>query len=112
MSSDPRAKALSALARFQITEATVGDTLQRIAEITLETVPTAAAAGLTMLGEDGRPTTAVYTDPLSPEVDEGQYRDGRGPCLDAWRQRRTTRIEDINESVAEYPEFVGACRQH
>jgi hypothetical protein len=70
MSSDPRAKALSALARFQVTETTVGDTLHRIAEITLEAIPTAAVAGVTMLGDDGRPTTAVFTDSLSPEIDE------------------------------------------
>ena len=36
ISADARAKALSALARFQVTETTGGDALQRIAEITLE----------------------------------------------------------------------------
>lgn len=28
---------------------------------------------------------AVYTDPDSPEIDAAQYREGKGPCLDAWR---------------------------
>src|SRR3954462_13298895 len=93
---DPRAKALSALARFQVTETTVGETLQRIAEITLEAVPAAAIAGMTMLGDDGKPTTAVYTDHDSPEIDEAQYREGKGPCLDAWRQKRPLRVEQVS----------------
>ncbi|HEX9969464.1 MAG TPA: hypothetical protein VGB03_04935, partial [Acidimicrobiales bacterium] len=76
---DPRAKALSALARFQVTEVSVGDTLHRIAEITQEAIPAAAVVGMTMLGDDGQPTTAVYTDEDSPEIDDAQYREGKGP---------------------------------
>lgn len=75
---DARSKALSALARFQITDATVGDTLNQIAEITLEAMPSAAIAGMTMLGEDGQPTTAIYTNQDSPQIDKAQYTDGRG----------------------------------
>lgn len=112
MSADPRAKALSALARFQVTEMTVGETLHRIAELTLEAVPHAAVAGLTMLGEDGRPTTAVYTDARSPEIDDAQYREGKGPCLDAWRQTRTVRIPFIDTVRDLYPAFAAACDDH
>ena len=35
----------------------------RIAEITLEAMPSAAIVGMTMLGEDEQPTTAIYTKP-------------------------------------------------
>jgi GAF domain-containing protein len=112
MSPDARAQALSALARFQVTETTVGDTLRRIAEITLEAIPLAAVAGLTMLVDDGQPTTAVYTDPLSPEIDAAQYREGRGPCLDAWRERRILRVPDLDAAQHAYPAFVAACRRH
>ena len=55
MSADARAKALSALARFHVTRDDCRRHLRR-------------AAGITMLGADGHPTTAVYTDPLSPEI--------------------------------------------
>jgi transcriptional regulator with GAF, ATPase, and Fis domain len=112
MSADARAKALSALARFQVTDTSVGDTLQSIAEITLEAIPAAAVAGLTMLGDDGQPTTAVYTDVLSPEVDEAQYRHGKGPCLDAWRERHVLRIDRMEDVAAKYPGFVAACVDH
>ena len=55
---DARAEALSALARFQVTETTLGEALQRIAEITLEGIAAADVVGMSMLGENGRPTTA------------------------------------------------------
>jgi GAF domain-containing protein len=109
---DPRADALSALARFQVTGATVGDTLQRLAEIALSALPNAKVAGMTMMGEDGSPTTAIYTDPESPEIDEAQYRDRRGPCLDAWRQNRLVRVDRVEACEDRYPAFVRACRDH
>ncbi len=93
MSVDPRAKALSALARFQVTDATVGGTLNRIAEITLAAMPSASVAGMSMLGDDEKPTTAIYTNPDSPEIDAAQYRDNKGPCLDAWRKKRVFRLD-------------------
>ena len=112
MAVDPRAKALSALARFQVADATVGSTLNRIAEITLEAMPSAAIAGMTMLGEDEQPTTAIYTNPESPEIDAAQYREGKGPCLDAWRKKRVIRVGRVEESAQEYPAFAAACKEH
>lgn len=112
MSSDPRADALSALARFQVTDVSVGDTLTRISEITLEAVPTAAIAGMTMLGDDGQPITAVYTDHQSPEIDEAQYRDRHGPCLDAWRTARVVSVPSVVAATDEYPAFAAACTRH
>jgi GAF domain-containing protein len=109
---DARARALSALARFQVAETSVGDTLQRIADITLEAVPAAAVAGMTMLGDDEQPTTAIYTDSESPEIDAAQYRDGRGPCLDAWRTKRVFHIRRVEEHGREYPAFASACLDH
>lgn len=109
---DPRAKALSALTRFQVASTTVGDALHRIAEITLEAVPSADVAGMTMLGEDGRPTTAIYTDARSPAIDEAQYRDGVGPCLSAWRDKAIVRVDDIKEVLSVYPAFAEACQEH
>src|SRR3954469_18077097 len=112
MSSDARAKALSALARFQVAEATVGDTLNRIAEITLEVMPSASVVGMTMLGSDEQPTTAIHTDPDSPAIDEAQYREGKGPCLDAWRNSTVLRVPRVRDRADVYPGFAAACLQH
>src|SRR3954470_7730326 len=110
--TDPRAEALALLARFQVADVTVGEALNEIAGITLGALPAAAVAGMTMLGEGGRPTTAVYTDEDSPEIDAAQYREGKGPCLDAWRQNRVVRVPDVRRAAGEYPGFVAACLEH
>ena len=112
MSVDPRARALSALARFQVTDATVGGTLNRIAEITLDAIPAAAIAGMTMLGDDEQPTTAIYTNPDSPEIDAAQYREGKGPCLDAWRHKEVIKLRRVERHASEYPGFAAACAEH
>jgi transcriptional regulator with GAF, ATPase, and Fis domain len=109
---DARAAALSALAQFQVTETTVAEALQRIAEITLDAVPGADVVGMSMLGGDGRPTTAVYTDVESPAIDEGQYQDGKGPCLDAWRDNVVLSVPRIEDVAGTYPGFATACEQH
>jgi transcriptional regulator with GAF, ATPase, and Fis domain len=109
---DARAAALSALAQFQVTETTVAQALQRIAEVTLAAVPAADVAGMSMLGDDGRPVTAVYTDAESPAIDAAQYEEGKGPCLDAWRDNvvlSVPRVEDVSDT---YPAFAAACQQH
>jgi transcriptional regulator with GAF, ATPase, and Fis domain len=110
--TDPRAEALALLARFQVADVTVGEALNEIADITLAALPAAAVAGMTMLGEDGQPTTAVYTDEESPEIDAAQYREGKGPCLDAWLNRRVCRISDTREAAERFPAFASACRDH
>jgi putative methionine-R-sulfoxide reductase with GAF domain len=109
---DPRAAALSALARFQVTDTTVGQALQRIADITLEAVPAAEIVGMSMLGDDGRPTTGVFTDADSPEIDAAQYREGKGPCLDAWRHNAVFRVPRVEDSADRYPGFAAACLDH
>src|ERR1700680_4761020 len=108
MSSDPRSEALAALTQFLVTDTSVGDTLLRIAEIT---IPAADVAGITMLDDGGQPTTGVYTDELSPDVDVAQYSSGRGPCLDAWHTRNVVRIKDLATGT-EYPEFRAAALEH
>lgn len=109
---DARAAALSALSQFQVTDTTVGEALQRIADITLEAVPAAHVVGMSMLGDDGRPTTAVYTDAESPKIDECQYRDGKGPCLDAWRNNVVVSVPRVENVADVYPGFAAACLEH
>jgi len=112
VSKDPLAVALSTLAQFQITRSTVGEALHQIAEITLDAIPAAEIAGMTMLADDGQPTTAVFTDHDSPEIDAAQYREGKGPCLDAWREKRVVRVDHVDDATSEYAAFVDACRDH
>jgi GAF domain-containing protein len=113
MSKGSLTEALDALSRFLVADASIGDTLQRVAEISVDAVPCAAMAGITMLDEHEQATTAVFTDAGAPEIDQAQYDSGRGPCLDAWRARALVRLDDVDDDgAASYPEFATACREH
>lgn len=110
--SAPVSEAVAALSRFLVSDTSLGETLQRVSEITQDALPGAEAVGLTMLGEDGKPTTAIYTDEVSPKVDAAQYETGNGPCLDAWRQKRTVRIDSMKLAVDTYPDFARSAMEH
>lgn len=110
---DALTEAMRSLSRFLVAEASLGESLHRVAEITVGALPGADFVGFTMLDDRGRPTTAVFTDPDSPDIDQSQYQSGRGPCLDAWREDRVVRIDDIAAGDdGAYPEFTTACAEH
>src|SRR5947208_3598281 len=66
-------------------EESLDTNLQQVAALAVRNVTGADFAGITLL-RDGQPTTAVFTDPASPQIDAAQYEEGEGPCLDAFRQ--------------------------
>jgi len=100
---------LAALWEFFVSEATVGDTLTKVAELACHAAP-ADMAALTIL-VDGRPGTAVFTDPEAPKIDQEQYDSGRGPCLDAFRDRQVYTIESTAEETR-WPEFCAMAAAH
>jgi GAF domain-containing protein len=111
MATDASAQALSALSQFVVSKTTMAETLLRVSQITTDALAAADMAGITLLGEDGRPTTGVFTDPDAPEIDAAQYASGRGPCLDSWRLRQIVRVDDISRTST-YPEFAAAALAH
>jgi len=110
--SEASAQALSALSRFLVSKSSMGDTLLRVSEITTEAMPNAEMAGITLMGEDGRPKTGIFTDEEAPEIDVAQYESGRGPCLDSWRTAQVVRLDDMNVAADAYPEFAKAAQAH
>ncbi len=112
MLSDAQAQALRALSNFLVAKTSMGDTLLNVSQITVDAIPGAEMAGISLLGEDGRPTTGIFTDEESPEIDASQYESGRGPCLDSWREGRVVRVDDMQAAAATYPEFAKAAQAH
>jgi GAF domain-containing protein len=110
--SSPLSQALHTLSQYLVVDAPVGETLRSVAEISVGALPGAAFAGMSLLDEQGRPTTGVFTDDRSPEIDQSQYESGRGPCLDAWRRKQLIRLDDIGAARGTYPEFAQACLDH
>ncbi len=112
MPSEAAVEALRALSQFLVAERSMGDTLHRVAEITIDALPPATMAGVSLLGEDGRPTTGVFTHAAAPEIDGAQYVAGRGPCLSAWREKRVVVLNDMVTAVDTYPEFAREAEAH
>lgn len=86
---------IDALTEFLLGEGRMGDTLHRVAELGQQAIPGAHFTGLTLLQQDGRPTTAVCTDPTTQAVDQAQYDLGDGPCLTAFREKRVVKVRDM-----------------
>lgn len=108
--SEALSSCLVAMSRFFVGEATLQDTLQRVSDLACTSVTSADMVGLTMLVE-GRPTTAVFTDVASPEMDAAQYETGIGPCLDSFRHQQVYRIDDM-ETDQQWPPFSEAAIAH
>jgi len=112
MLSDAQAQALRALSNFLVAKTSMGDTLLNVSQITVDALPAAEMAGISLLGEDGRPTTGVFTDQQAPDIDAAQYESGRGPCLDSWREGKVIRLDDMQNALEAYPDFAKAAQGH
>jgi GAF domain-containing protein len=97
--------AVQAVSQFLVADVPLGVTLTRIAVLARDAIDPALAVGLTLLDERERPTTAVFTDEVSPSVDQGQYQCGAGPCLEAFRTGRTVRVDDSSAVDGRWPAF-------
>ena len=105
-------QAVRAVSLFLVAEAPLGETLDRIAVVARDAVSSAAAAGITLLDERQRPKTRVWTDALSPAIDQAQYAEGSGPCLDAYREGRIVRVDDTKAVAQRWPAFSAAAGEH
>src|SRR3954454_6601618 len=84
--------------------------LHQVAALAVRNVPGADFAGITLM-RDGRPTTAVFTDQASPEIDSAQYESGEGPCLDAFRHNAMFTVDDTRMETR-WPKFAKAAADH
>lgn len=108
--AEPASESIDALSRFFVGETTLAQVLEQVEELGCKAVE-ADMAGVTLLDEDGRASTAVFTDPTAPEIDAAQYRTGKGPCLDAYRHVEVYVISDTREEVR-WPEFSRVAAGH
>ncbi len=77
-----------------MSEETLTTALRLVTALAVETIPTATGAGVTLVGEDRRRTTAA-TDPLVERADAAQYEFDEGPCLTAAQEQRVYRIDSM-----------------
>src|SRR4051795_6704059 len=111
MSDQPLlSQSVAALTQYFVGDATMGETLTRVSELTTVAIPQSEFVGITMM-VDGRVGTFVLTHPEVPEIDRAQYETGRGPCVDAFRRGNVFGI-DSTLTEQRWPEFCELARQH
>jgi GAF domain-containing protein len=107
---DHLSEGIAELSRLLVNEEALDDTLRRVSDLACRNIGGADVAGVTLL-RDGKPTTAVFTDPTSPQIDSAQYETGIGPCLEAFRQQRVFRIDSTADDE-QFPAFSQAAAEH
>ncbi|MFD5826275.1 ANTAR domain-containing protein [Lentzea sp. NPDC060358] len=101
------------LTRRLLHTSTVAGALQQVVEAVGTVVPGADMVSVTVRTPDGTFHTPVQTDDVAAELDQVQYRSGRGPCLDAARTESPGYVEsrDLTDE-ARWPEFATAATGH
>ena len=84
--------------------------LQRIAELAVDVLPELSDVSVTLL-ERGRATTVVFTASLAAFLDERQYEQGFGPCMDAAVSGNTILVDTADPAGA-YPGFSRIAVDH
>lgn len=85
---------------------TVEEALRLVTALAAESVPGSIGAGVSIMDERGKRSTAA-SDPRVEQADAWQYEMDAGPCVAAWRDRATVRIDDV-ASEARWPQWSAA----
>jgi GAF domain-containing protein len=106
--TDPQA-AFGELGRMLLGAKPLIEVLHEVCRLALATLSGVDEVSITLVEQD-RTSTAAFTGPLAVTLDERQYADGFGPCLDAAQSGNVVRIDDT-ASDALYPEFAAVARR-
>ncbi len=102
---DQLAQQLSELARHLHQKDTVDDTLMGIVRASVDNVPSAQFAGISVVEARREVSTQAWSDEVVQVCDQAQYESGQGPCLDAVYEQQTVRVSDMR-AEQRWPEFA------
>jgi GAF domain-containing protein len=102
MYSDDAFDALAQLAGIVLVETDLSASHVEMCRIAVQAVPPADGASVTTY-PDGGPA-AVASDPWAQSLDELQYEEHEGPCLDAYRTGAAFRVRDF-EAEPRWPSY-------
>lgn len=74
---------------------TIDTTIKLVTTLAAESIPATTGAGVTLVDARGKRSMAA-SDPLVERADALQYQFDSGPCLTAWRDQVTVRIDDTD----------------
>ena len=96
--------AFTAMGRIRFAETNVDGVLDQLARLAQQAIPGAAEVSFTLSRGKGA-YTAAFTGDVALELDERQYEQGHGPCLDALASGDTLSIPDMNTETR-WPDFT------
>ncbi|MEU4472629.1 GAF domain-containing protein [Micromonospora sp. NPDC023888] len=96
--------AFAELGRIKLGETGLDDVLQHVAELAQRVLPVPVEVSVTLIrGETGQ--TAAFTGDLAFDLDERQYAQGSGPCLDAATGGGVLSVPDLS-TEDRWPDWV------
>src|SRR5438874_12293894 len=98
------------LGRIVLGEQPLASILEQVVHIATRVLPIRVDASITLLAGD-EPSTVAFTSEAAMALDERQYEDERGPCLDAAASGQLISIPDLG-AATRWPRFAEAAVQH
>lgn len=93
--SEESLRALAHLSGVVLAQEDLQSTQQEITRIAVRALPVADGATITTF-QNGQPAASAASDPWARELDEMQYVEHEGPCLDAARTGNVFRVRDLD----------------
>ena len=103
------AAAYAALSQITLTGRPLDQTLEEVAVLAKRALPETPEASVTLLTKD-QARTAAFTGELALQLDERQYDDGYGPCMDAAISGGAIQVS-IDDPDSPYPDFRRLAHQ-
>ena len=96
--------AFAELGRMKLGESDLQAVLGRVAELARQTLPGVVGASVTLVESD-RAFTAAFAGQLALDLDETQYQEGFGPCLEVAQSAGTVTVPDM-AAETRWPAFA------
>ena len=106
--ADELAAVFARMSGLLLSHETVTSALGLVTSLALETVPGSVGAGITLVDESGRRSSAA-TDDRVERADALQYEQDEGPCLAATAIRQVVRVDDVAED-RRWPRWAAAVQ--
>ena len=101
--------AFAELGRIKLSETDIDGVLQKIAELAQGTIPGTDEVSVTLVRGKGA-HTAAFTGELAVVLDEVQYKQGYGPCLDASASGASLSVPDMAVE-SRWPDWAARAQQ-
>jgi len=93
-----------------LSQETVATSLELVTALAHDTIAASSGAGVTLIDDTGRRSTAATSHSPVEQADTLQYQLNEGPCLTAWAHRALVRIDDTGDEPR-WPRWCASARR-